>query len=87
MAAEGSPTVIDSPPRQQDDEDAPGARSTEAFCGSAVCGRKIGEFYNSWIRVTGSYFLPALEASYRLTGLGDAGRVKPASSGSSLAGW
>jgi len=85
--AEDSPIVIDSSDQDEDDEDAdaPLARSTEGFCRS--CRHQIGEFYNSWVRVTGSYYLPALESSYRLTGAKRAAMVQKASSDSSLAGW
>ncbi|KAH6637895.1 hypothetical protein C7974DRAFT_390461 [Boeremia exigua] len=38
-------------------------RSVSAFC--KECSGKIGEFYNSWHKVTSSYFSPALLGSYR----------------------
>lgn len=57
---------------------------TEGFCRD--CGSNIGEFYNSWHRVTGSYFVPALLGSYRSL-LRSTGKQKVASKGTDLEGW
>jgi hypothetical protein len=71
------------------DEDArasssPG-RSTIAYCKS--CGVEFGEFFNSWSKVTGSYYLPCLVGSYRCTGLRPKGKPKSASPESALVEW
>lgn len=56
----------------------------KATCKNSRCGAIIGEFYNSWIQVSNSYFLPAI--SYRIMGLKTSGKAKPAQ-GSALKGW
>ncbi|KAE9991792.1 hypothetical protein EG327_010988 [Venturia inaequalis] len=56
-------------------------RSTIGFC---ACGSEIGHFYNSWSKVTGSYYLPRMVASYSCTGLHRKSKPKPASNDSAL---
>jgi hypothetical protein len=43
--------------------DLPASRSTKGYCKS--CGSNIGEYFNSWQKITGSYYVPALLGSYR----------------------
>jgi hypothetical protein len=62
----------------------PTNRATKAYCKN--CKNCIGEFYNSWYKVTGSYFVPALLGSYSST-LQPMGKLKAASKGTELAGW
>ncbi|KAF2622770.1 hypothetical protein BU25DRAFT_494851 [Macroventuria anomochaeta] len=57
-ADEGSPRPESSPQLG-----LPINRSITAFC--KKCDGKIGEFYNSWHKVTSSYYSPALLGSYR----------------------
>jgi hypothetical protein len=59
-------------------------RSTKGFCKN--CGTNIGEYYNSWHKVTGSYYVPALLGSYRSL-LKNSGQQKPASRGTAIEGW
>lgn len=59
-------------------------RSTKGFCKN--CGTNIGEYYNSWHKVTGSYYVPALLSSYRSL-LKRSGRQKAASRGTAIEGW
>jgi hypothetical protein len=59
-------------------------RSTKGFCKN--CGTNIGEYYNSWHKVTGSYYVPALLGSYRSL-LKSSGRQKAASRGTAMEGW
>jgi hypothetical protein len=68
-----------------DQDEASSSRSTIAQC--KRCGSDIGEFYNSCVKVTGSYYLPALVGSYRITGLAPFNVPKQASPESSLNGW
>ena len=63
---------------------SPMNRSTIAYC--RQCNTTIGDFYNSWHKVTGSYFIPALPASYTHQ-LQKTGKVKAASKGNDVAGW
>jgi hypothetical protein len=60
-------------------------RSTIAYCKS--CGAEFGEFYNSWSKVTGSYYLPCMVGSYRCTGLRPKSKPKAASPESALVEW
>lgn len=78
-ADEGSPRPANSPQLQ-----TPGDCSTTAFCKN--CDGKIGEFYNSWHKVTSSYSSPALLGSYRSL-LRASGQKKEASEKTQLAGW
>ncbi|CAO2656674.1 Nn.00g054770.m01.CDS01 [Neocucurbitaria sp. VM-36] len=78
-AAEIAESADEGSPRP----DSPVQRTTEGFCRN--CCNKIGEFYNSWHRVTGSYFVPALLGSYRSL-LEITGREKAASKGTNLEG-
>lgn len=39
------------------------SRSTKGFC--KICGANVGDFFNSWHKITGSYYVPALLGSYR----------------------
>ncbi|KAF2109438.1 hypothetical protein BDV96DRAFT_585598 [Lophiotrema nucula] len=41
---------------------APANRSTTGFC--RRCNGNVGEFYNAWHKITGTYYLPALLGSY-----------------------
>lgn len=59
-------------------------RSAEGFCRN--CCNKLGEFYNSWHRVTGSYYVPALLGSYRSL-LKSTGKEKAASKGTKFEEW
>lgn len=59
-------------------------RSTTAHC--RHCKASIGDFYNSWHRVTGSYFVPALLGCYTHL-LQNTGKVKAASKGNDVEGW
>ncbi|KAF1842646.1 uncharacterized protein K460DRAFT_356474 [Cucurbitaria berberidis CBS 394.84] len=71
-AEEGSPRL-----------NAPVNPSTEGFCRN--CSNNVGEFYNSWHKVTGSYFVPTLLGSYRSL-LKSTGKQKAASKGTDLEG-
>jgi hypothetical protein len=64
--------------------DTPSSRSTEGFCKN--CGSNIGEYYNSWHKVTGSYYVPALLGSYKSL-LRRSGKQKAASRGTAIEGW
>ncbi|KAG9188443.1 hypothetical protein G6011_02366 [Alternaria panax] len=57
--------------------------ATKAFCKN--CKNNIGDFYNSWFKVTGSYYVPALLGSYSST-LRPMAKIKAASMGTELAG-
>lgn len=59
-------------------------RSVAAFC--CNCNGKIGEFYNSWHKVTSSYYSPALLGSHR-SFLRISNQRKEASDSTELAGW
>ncbi|KAL6168381.1 hypothetical protein ACJQWK_06029 [Exserohilum turcicum] len=59
----------------------PPQRATTAFC--RHCSRQIGDFYNSWYRVTGSYYAPALLGSYSFS-LKRSAKPKAASKGTDL---
>lgn len=63
---------------------SPANRSTQGFCRN--CRSNVGEFYNSWHKITGSYYVPALAASYRSL-LKHAGKQKAASKGTAIEGW
>jgi len=81
MDLEGRP----SPEALSDTADGEGeSRSAIGQC--RKCHADIGEFFNSWIKVTATYFLPALPASYRLVGV-TPGKQRPASPTSSLSEW
>lgn len=58
-------------------------RSTKGYC--QKCNRYLGEFYNSWCRITGSYYVPALRGSYRSL-LVNSGRQQAAARGTDLEG-
>ncbi|KAI4953773.1 hypothetical protein J4E91_002621 [Alternaria rosae] len=78
-----------SPPEVVEDADEasqpspPANRATKAYCKN--CQNCIGDFYNSWYKVTGSYFVPALLGSYSSI-LQPMGKLKAASKGTELAG-
>lgn len=59
-------------------------RSVTAFC--KKCNGKVGKFYNSWHKVTSSYYSPALLGSYRSL-LRTSDHRKEASDSTELAGW
>jgi len=63
---------------------SPISNSTKGFCKS--CDNMIGDFYNSWYRVTGSYYIPTLLGSYSVS-LRSTGKQKAASKGTDLEGW
>jgi hypothetical protein len=48
--------IADSPDEASPRPESPFSRSTSGFCKS--CGSNIGEFLNSWHKVTGSYYVP-----------------------------
>jgi hypothetical protein len=79
LAAEIADSADEESPRLP-----PTNRATKAFCKN--CNTSIGDFYNSWYQVTGSYFIPALLGSYSST-LRPMGKLKAASKGTELAGW
>jgi hypothetical protein len=64
--------------------DMPRDQSTKGYCKN--CGTNIGEFYNSWHKVTGSYYVPALLGSYRSL-LKSSGKQKAAARGTAIEGW
>lgn len=66
------------------DYEQPVDRSTKGYCTN--CGSNIGEFFNSWHRITGSYYMPALLGSYRSL-LKTTGKQKAAANGTDLEGW
>ena len=78
-ADEGSPRPEGSPQLG-----SPINRSTTAFC--KKCDGKIGEFYNSWHKVTSSYYSPALLGSYKSL-LRTSDQRKEALDSTKLAGW
>lgn len=91
MAADINPSAMDvDPPESQsdgdahDDEDDNDSRSTIGQC--IKCGSDIGEFFNSWIKGTGSYYLPAMVGSYQLINVRE-GKPKLANDSSSLSEW
>ncbi len=80
-------TLHSHSPIDQDQDDADQGSSSLAI--TAVCRQcsaVLGEFYNAWIRISGTYYLPALRSSYRITGLRESGKARPAL-GSELDGW
>lgn len=80
--------VDPSPELQSESEDdgrgAEADRSTVGQCKN--CHADIGEFFNSWLKVTGSYYLPVMVGSYQLVSL-QTGKPRSASSKSSLSEW
>jgi RNA polymerase-binding transcription factor DksA len=77
-------TVADSAEDASPHIDSPISRSTKGFCRN--CGSNIGEYYNSWHKVTGSYYVPALLGSYKSL-LRCSGKQKAASRGTAIEGW
>ncbi|KAF1911609.1 hypothetical protein BDU57DRAFT_590883 [Ampelomyces quisqualis] len=73
------PEVMATSPRP----DTPRSRSTKGFCKN--CGSNIGEYYNSWHKVTRTYYMPALLGSYRNL-LKSSGKQKAASRGPGTCG-
>lgn len=71
-------------PERSPQPETPINRSSTAFC--KKCDGKIGEFYNSWHKVTSSYYSPALLGSYRSL-LRASEQSKQASDSTELAGW
>lgn len=52
------------------------------------CDATIGTFYNNWLKVTGSYYLPSLIGSYNVIGLTiSKGEPKVATNANALEGW
>lgn len=80
--------VDPSPESQSDsDDDGHGAEDDHSVIGQCKhCHADIGEFFNSWIKVTGSYYMPVMVGSYQLVNL-QTSNPKPASSNSSLREW
>jgi hypothetical protein len=76
--------IADSADEGSPRPDSPLNRSTKGFC--VNCRNSIGDFYNSWSKITGSYFVPALLGSYSTT-LRPTGKQKAASKGTVLEGW
>lgn len=62
----------------------PANRSATGFC--KRCQNEVGQFFNSWHRVTGSYYLPALLGSYS-SRLKEHGKQKAASIMTDIDGW
>ncbi|RMZ66984.1 fe-s assembly co-chaperone [Pyrenophora seminiperda CCB06] len=62
---------------------SPISRSTKGYC--KMCDNSIGDFYNSWCRVTGTYYVPALLGSYSVT-LKSSGKQRPTTTGTALEG-
>ncbi|KAI2478033.1 hypothetical protein Ptr902_10716 [Pyrenophora tritici-repentis] len=62
---------------------SPISHSTRGFC--KTCDNIVGDFYNSWHRITGSYYVPALLGSYSIS-LKSTGKQKAASKGTDLEG-
>ncbi|KAF2850700.1 hypothetical protein T440DRAFT_498890 [Plenodomus tracheiphilus IPT5] len=65
------------------DPGLPANRSTKGYCQN--CTAYLGDFYNSWYRVTSSYYIPALRASFKSL-LKESGKQKAASRGTDLEG-
>ncbi|CAN9250908.1 unnamed protein product [Alternaria alternata] len=78
LAVEVAESADEASPRSP-----PVNRATKAFCKN--CKNNVGDFYNSWYKVTGSYYVPALLGSYSST-LQPMGKLKAASKGTELAG-
>lgn len=62
----------------------PESRSTTGAC--KRCKHVVGQFFNSWNKITGTYYLPALTGSYS-SSLRAHGRQKAATMGTDLDGW
>jgi hypothetical protein len=63
---------------------APVSRSTVGYC--KRCEAAVGEWYNEWHKITGTYYLPTLLGSYSSRLRARSGH-KPASVGTVLDGW
>jgi hypothetical protein len=86
-AETGAQPVVEIADSADEGSPRPGSpinRSTKGFCKN--CKNCVGDFYNSWAKVTGSYFVPALLGSYSTT-LRPTGKQKAASKGTVLEGW
>ena len=81
--AAAAPAMVDRSPSPASDSAT--SRSTIGQCKS--CKRDVGEFYNSWVQVTGSYYLPALVGSYRTSLRPYNNKPRAAAVESSLTGW
>ncbi|KAF2874826.1 hypothetical protein BDV95DRAFT_591600 [Massariosphaeria phaeospora] len=79
MAVEVAESIDNGSPRPQ----SPASRSTTGFC--RRCLKPIGQFFNSWHKVTGTYYLPAMLGSYT-SSLAQRGKQKAASVGTDLDG-
>jgi hypothetical protein len=87
VVIEQSTPIPEVPSVTKDDSPRPATfkcQSTKGFCRN--CGTNIGEFFNSWHKVTGSYYVPALLGSYRSL-LKSSGKQKAASRGTAIEGW
>lgn len=85
-----STTISESQPEAEADAESQSSdeevsRSTNGFC--RKCNSNIGEFYNGWIKITKTYYLPALVGSYSVPGLQLAPKAKVALIGSEFEGW
>ncbi|KAJ9669267.1 hypothetical protein H2201_000619 [Coniosporium apollinis] len=84
-----STTISESQPEAEADAESQSSdeevsRSTNGFC--RKCNSNIGEFYNGWIKITKTYYLPALVGSYSVPGLQLAPKAKVALIGSEFEG-
>jgi hypothetical protein len=85
LTTEGGPlAVAENTEDASPSPDSPRNLSTTGFCKN--CGTNIGEYYNSWHKITGSYYVPALLGSYRSL-LRSSGKQKSASRGTAIEGW
>jgi hypothetical protein len=86
-AGTGAQPVVEIADSADEPSPCPGSpinHSTKGFCRN--CRNCVGNFYNSWTKITGSYFVPALLGSYSST-LRPTGKQKAASKGTDLEGW
>jgi hypothetical protein len=74
------PDSIDSSSRAS----SPESKSTTGAC--KRCNGVVGHFFNSWHKITGTYYLPAMPGSYSSM-LRAHGRQKAATIGTDLDGW
>jgi hypothetical protein len=65
-------------------EPAPAPAATTGSCKN--CQGLVGHFFNSWDRITNTYFLPSMISSYE-SKLRPHGKQKAATIGTALEGW
>ncbi|KAF2831553.1 hypothetical protein CC86DRAFT_366899 [Ophiobolus disseminans] len=75
--------IAESPDESSTRPQSPISQSTKGFCKN--CGNNIGEYFNLWHKVTGSYYVPALLGSYKSL-LKSSGKQKGASRGTAIEG-